>query len=239
MDLEAKAISSGHSELDCQQCHPMVADITGEVGIRKPDSQCRGCHESGNDGSDFLKLTFHADKKRACSDCHKYHEQDRIVIGEDEYEFLFSEYQGPELCNDCHGPASDLGRLSAGHRSAAQVFHEMGGPLSVRSSSEACLICHDLSDQNESEVYNAARSLIQPETIPQIDPHSSHPVGIKVSSGTGEPGNWIRLQRDSQVKLPDGRIECLSCHSLTGNTRALLAGFETQTELCLACHDVD
>jgi hypothetical protein len=125
--------------------------------------------------------------------------------------------------------------LSEGHRRAAAIFHRDYRYLNGISVSEACLLCHGTGRAARGEL----TSLAEGARVPTFDPHGSHPTGIDVRPGRRKAGSRILRNIDPKLELVGGRIECITCHSLTAQTPYRLVEFETRENLCRSCHGID
>lgn len=225
-----------HSEIPCSECHTMTADLDdGGLAVMDLGRQCRGCHEATLAQGADLGLTFHGDGKRRCVECHSFHQLDRVTARGREFLFAYGNQRLRSQCFACHGKGENPAALTEGHIQAARLFHSDFKYLASLTVSQACLICHSENPAQTSELSTTANQA----ATPRFAVHGSHPTGVRVSTGNGEPGNRIRADIDPRLRLVDGRIECVTCHSLSAQTRYHLAGFENRTELCRGCHDLD
>jgi len=57
--------------------------------------------------------------------------------------------------------------------------------------------------------------------------------------GGGRSGTLLRSARllPERVRLPDGKVSCVSCHDLYETEPRRLAVSMEKSELCLTCHD--
>ncbi|MFQ6008485.1 MAG: hypothetical protein ACE5K8_05970 [Candidatus Zixiibacteriota bacterium] len=133
----------------------------------------------------------------------------------------------------------NLSSLSPGHVKAAKLYHSDFIYLSHLSPSEMCLICHSTDRATVVNDTFFASMFSQEAYVPTVDPHGSHPIGQIVRPGSSELGDRMRMDIDSRLLLPGGRIECITCHSLSTTNDFRADGFVTQNELCRACHDID
>lgn len=90
-----------------------------------------------------------------------------------------------------------------------------------RTSSETCLACHDGT------------------AGPAISLHdfmdASHPIGISYAAARENMSVRRFGPTDSQIVLPRGRVECVSCHALDGTGPHWT--LKPSGNLCTACHD--
>jgi len=68
---------------------------------------------------------------------------------------------------------------------------------------------------------------------------ASHPYDIKLTPGYQLSGSDIKPQDqiDPSIRTIDGNITCISCHSLTSDTKRLLVT-SVESGLCTGCHDM-
>ncbi len=221
-----------HQDISCTVCHPVTSTSSGGAAPGfKAQASCVGCHESIGSGSVGRTLGFHDGTGRECRACHKFHSPSAISAGDNRFSVQVERKTVEYVCSSCHDTESRPSELSEGHRQAAEIFHSEGWMQSSLSPSGICLSCH-AEGGSRSETFSTAYMT----GSYQFDEHSSHPVGVTVVAGSGEPGNRIRADVDPRLKLFDGRIECQTCHDLTGRAPQLLADFADRTELCLGCH---
>lgn len=145
---------------------------------------------------------------------------------------------GSEFCASCHSVSND--RSAAGmHWTAVRVAHvrpdthgsdNRGGLLDAES--RRCLSCHDGVSAGESTNPTASSSR------GFEDMRRNHPVGVTY----GDQGRGRTLLRSAQllperVRLPDGKVSCVSCHDLYETERNRLSVSMDKSRLCLTCHD--
>jgi predicted CXXCH cytochrome family protein len=230
--VSAAGSLQSHHDISCAICHPVTSTSGRSTAARsKAQANCAGCHESKGSGSVGGTLGFHDGDGRECTACHKFHSPLTISAGDDRFSVQVERKTVEYVCSSCHSASSHLSELSEGHRQAAEVFHSEGWMQTSLSPSSICLSCHAEGGSRNKTVSTAH------VTAPyQFDEHGSHPVGVTVVAGSGEPGNRIRSDVDPRLKLFDGRIECQTCHELTGGAPQRLVAFASRTELCLGCH---
>lgn len=221
----------GHDEIACSQCHQLFASVSTSFQDIDLSVQCKRCHKVQAAGASDSPLTFHDDTERSCLTCHSFHHTEQVSARGRIFSFDFTSSRQQGQCFSCHGANQDLSALSSGHRRAAQVFHSDSRITAVLSPSEACLICHSQSRMASDATLNEMIS-------PRFEEHGSHPVGMKVRAGSGQPGNRIRSHIDGRIALFGGKIECQSCHSLSSSAPHRLVAFENESDLCRSCHEI-
>jgi predicted CXXCH cytochrome family protein len=118
------------------------------------------------------------------------------------------------------------------------------GPLD--QGSQLCLSCHD------GAIAPAVAMPHHPLIVSQVGrsvgavddgfhfPMGNHPIGVRYDATnphlTREPG----LRTGTEIPLPDGRIQCVSCHDPHGTTghEDLLWVSNKRSGLCLSCHRI-
>jgi predicted CXXCH cytochrome family protein len=228
-----------HEGLACARCHlGATARAIATAGPNDPDPRsrtCRTCHRDlGTRGSAASRqLGFHDDPKADCAGCHTFHELGRLktAVGD-----LKMSAQGlgegvPAHCAGCHEPGADLGTLSPAHRAAAALYHRDAALLVGMSPSQGCLNCH--ADDSGSTWQGEAGG----QTL-KFNQHATHPLGVLAVAGSGRDERKLRSPIDPRLRLFDEKVECLTCHSLTGGQPDLLVAFPSQPELCLGCHQL-
>lgn len=147
---------------------------------------------------------------------------------------------GVEFCATCHQP-SDNHHAAGMHWTAVRVAHVR--PPDYRretpangldAESRRCLGCHD--------GVSASESTNPTDTSPRgrWDMRRNHPVGVDYPEpGPGRSGASVRPSQllPQRVRLPEGKVSCVSCHDLYGTEHRRLSVPIEESELCLACHD--
>ena len=168
-----------------------------------------------------------------------------------------------QACVFCHGSHLPEGSMSAGQTPLwnrdlpVQVYPAyVSSTLDAKAtegaagSTQLCMSCHDgtiapgqtltrgavptRGSMESRNMSSAGRSLAK-----------DHPVGITPrDDGQLHPGlfQMAATTADSDVRLRDGRIECITCHTPHEPARdplqpSFLARSNRDGELCLACHD--
>lgn len=145
------------------------------------------------------------------------------------------------FCVECHG-ASDNRSAAGMHWMAVRVAHVKPGARvskgpsgSLDAESRLCLGCHDGVTATESANPTAS----SPRRF--SDMRRQHPVGIRYPDRTrGKSGARLRSSRSlpQRVRLPEGRVSCVSCHNLYETKRHRLSVPIEESELCFTCHDM-
>lgn len=225
-----------HAEVPCSDCHTLIARVGSDpADLANFSRRCVDCHGGKPDSPSSLGLAFHDTPDKTCIACHSFHDVERIRAGSRQFAFAFSNPVQRRQCLACHRNRNTIKSLSPGHREAVRIFHADFRFTGHLSSSETCLICHAEGGRVPDGLSFSRDSV---RFTPRFDAHGSHSVGIKVTGGKGRPGNKIRGDIDPRLSLVDGRIECITCHSLASGQSFLLTAFETRDQLCRGCHEV-
>lgn len=147
------------------------------------------------------------------------------------------------FCGTCHG-------ASAGHSAAGMHWRAMGvahlgvdqahdGAMShtLDVATKTCLGCHDgvtAADSHRPAALDGGRGYAG-------ESRRSHPVGVPYPSWPGrqDRGKFHPMATlPRKIRLPGGRVSCVSCHDLYAPRDDLLAVPLEGSELCFACHDM-
>lgn len=215
-----------HESVSCSDCHSLVAENENlSLLVDDSDLRCTECH----DLSEFptrLATAFHASGRRDCSGCHLFHTPRRLRVGDSSFQHAIGNAVVARHCESCHGEGRRSDGLGAGHLGATDLFHGGKPDLASLSPSQGCLLCHS----SEAEGFAMA------DDAPRIHPAASHIYGEPLQNSAGVGGYSIRVNLDSAIRLFDGRIECQTCHDITGGTRFLLVALDGEPVACLGCH---
>ncbi|RJP37200.1 MAG: hypothetical protein C4547_06100 [Phycisphaerales bacterium] len=149
------------------------------------------------------------------------------------------------FCGNCHD-AGQSGGKHAMHWLAVPRAHvlEFGTELAgnenglaqptdgdpLDSESRRCLECHD--GVSASDRFAGGNGL--------ADADWNHPVGIAYATGRDAE---VTLRPPSElpplVRLPGGRVSCVSCHNLYAGSDHLLSVTLERSTLCFVCHRLD
>jgi predicted CXXCH cytochrome family protein len=147
---------------------------------------------------------------------------------------------GVDFCASCHAASADRSAAGA-HWMAVRVAHVQAEARSSASDagwldaeSRRCLSCHDGINAGEST--NPTASSMRTFS----DLRRNHPVGVTYGGQRAGPGGTpLRSAHrlPARVRLPEGKVSCVSCHDLyeTGPHRLSVSMEESQ--LCRTCHD--
>ncbi|PKK85080.1 MAG: hypothetical protein CVT49_00635 [candidate division Zixibacteria bacterium HGW-Zixibacteria-1] len=221
---DEKKEKADHNNVSCPQCHSFAetkADATAES--RNRSDNCTGCHTLSTLEPSAYPLNFHNSAAGNCLDCHQFHKKAMIKAGSRVFALDFDSKSQLFQCLTCHNDSVSLDNLSAGHKTAAAVYHSDNPALTFLSPSEKCLICHSTRSDAFPDLVKAG---LNP---PSFDEHASHPFGVSAKAGGVEIN-------EEKVVLYEGRIECQSCHEFENPKNGELAVFEYPGETCRVCH---
>ncbi|MBE7504954.1 MAG: cytochrome c3 family protein [Planctomycetia bacterium] len=148
-----------------------------------------------------------------------------------------------DLCTPCHTPHVSLGKAPLLDRrpqvyQAAQSYEARG--VELDASSLLCLSCHD--GITARDVYGYAHAVRGPGKIGGswigTGSLTSHPIGAKYPLTEPTYHDPASVTASGRIKLPDGRVQCISCHDPHNSHRVegMLVDRNDASRLCLACH---
>ncbi len=152
-------------------------------------------------------------------------------------------------CVACHHVHAPVGVRGLWQTPAEEVSHfpfYRFGLFDLDDSSKLCLSCHDGAIAPAVPV--PQHPLIVSQTGLSVGvtgdgfrfPMGNHPVGVRYNPAdpalVREPG----LREGEQIPLPDGRVQCVSCHDPHGTSghEDLLRVSNRRSGLCLSCHRI-
>lgn len=147
------------------------------------------------------------------------------------------------FCATCHGTTTDHGAAGM-HWRAMQRAHvrstsssHAAGYGSLDADSVRCLSCHDGVTAPEAGYETASGHGIGSLG----DSTRNHPVGVAYRSFGRTQETKLRAEQalPSSVRLPGGRVSCVSCHNLYSPEPKLLTVPIEGSALCFTCHDMD
>jgi predicted CXXCH cytochrome family protein len=226
---------SAHESVDCGNCHLFVASASNEsYALPNQQAECRSCHMAALSAprAGTFTLAFHEDKMRDCRDCHYFHK--RNLLHTDSLSFSMGKNAPARdaVCVNCHRAGGRLENISPGHRLAAPMIHAGWKTHLEAGPSAVCLSCHSQHGADRME------SMGMVETR-RFDDRTDHPYGVVVRGTAMINGSRIRDNIDRRLRLVDSRLECLTCHDLTANNRHRLVIAESETALCIGCHEFE
>ncbi len=164
------------------------------------------------------------------------------IIGS-KHDFTQSGMHARDLCTPCHTPHLPEGRAPllderAVATAAIRPFQAIS--VDLDDASLLCLSCHD--GVIASDVYTAAHATRLSSQLGSsqlgVGPLTGHPIGVvyPVNDPTYRPIQAVIA--DGRISLPDGRVQCISCHDPhnTGRHEGMLVMSNRGSRMCLACH---
>ncbi|MFO0839229.1 MAG: cytochrome c3 family protein [Phycisphaerae bacterium] len=150
-----------------------------------------------------------------------------------------------DLCLPCHTPhisASEAPLLvkPADARTQTRAYRTRVGDLDAASL--ICLSCHDGSVG--PDVYAGTHAMSWSEVSGGVTAASvrltSHPIGIRYPDHAERMNSPAAVTASGKLKLPDGRIQCTTCHDPHNTERngGMLRMSNARSQLCLTCHRI-
>lgn len=155
-------------------------------------------------------------------------------------------HQGLE-CVACHHVHAPTGVRGQWQPPTEEIAHFPFYPYRVEQlndSSMLCLSCHDGAvapavsmPQHALIVSQIGRSVSTTGDGFRF-PMGNHPVGVRYDMANPRFASEPGLRAGVEIPLPDGRIQCVSCHDPHGTTghEDLLWVSNRRSGLCLSCH---
>ena len=206
-------------EPPAEPAQPQAEQARAATPDDDPVSACRaGVIGGPHDFSDLL-----GGPADACKACHVPHVQ-----------VLKPEYpEGEDDAGVKLEPSVSIYRIP-GQRGVFQPDQYMPGPSSL-----LCLGCHDgtmaTSTIGSSHALMAGRRAGY--HIPDDFAWRDHPIGVPYPERSGEYRSMASVEA-AGVPLPEGRIECISCHDPHNRSglQDMLVISNARSALCLTCH---
>ena len=158
--------------------------------------------------------------------------------------------RGPSnACSACHVPHLQTIRTPAapttqpatrmfrmvGQRRVFQPDRYMPGPSSL-----ICLGCHDgtVATSTIGSSHALLAGVREGFDVPEDFVWRDHPIGVRYPKDRRNFRPESRIRAQGKIRLPEGRIECISCHDAhnTAGVDKMLAISNRRSALCLACH---
>jgi predicted CXXCH cytochrome family protein len=164
------------------------------------------------------------------------------------HNFTYSTRQAHIGCLTCHHPHRPSAEVPLWHVPAKKrlrfsLYKTRQGLPS--ESSLMCLTCHDGAIAEEIHLGNGKRTVSQVGRSTSVVnsliefPLASHPVGILYDEYHNKKlVPKASVAADGRIRLPNGRVECISCHDSHGTEgyKSLLVKSNRRSALCLSCH---
>ncbi|HUW84540.1 MAG TPA: cytochrome c3 family protein [Phycisphaerae bacterium] len=170
------------------------------------------------------------------------------IVGS-KHDFSDQTWSHGQICQPCHHPHTPSGDvpLWAPSDELSQALPLYESPDRRLSSGDVmCLSCHD--GAVAGDIYGGANDVIVSQIgvsratyTPGLGPASgNHPIGVRYPIHDPRYHPRAAVTADQRIKLPEGRVSCLSCHDPHGTAGhdAMLVCSNARSSLCLSCHDL-
>lgn len=168
----------------------------------------------------------------------------RGIVGS-AHDFTQGGGQPLDLCTPCHTPHIAAGRAPLLDKRpqtlvAVRPYQALGVVLD--DSSLLCLSCHD--GVIASDVFSFAHATTAPGRLGTswvgTGTLQSHPVGVAYPLANPKYVPVSGVTGDGRIPLPEGRVQCISCHDPhnTHRHRGMLVSTNDGSRLCLSCHRI-
>ncbi len=169
----------------------------------------------------------------ACSACHIPHVQAvrirRPTSGTDE-----NNAENRDAIDQDVEPAVELFRIQ-GQRQTFIPDRFTPGPTSL-----ICLGCHDgtVASSTIGSAHAMLAGVREGFSVPDGFAWRDHPIGVPYPSNNREYRPESFVTADGTVRLPEGRMECVSCHDPhnSAGIDKMLVKSNRRSALCLTCH---
>ena len=155
---------------------------------------------------------------------------------------------GGDACGACHIPHLQAVRPTTqpSTQPALEMYRIPGqrkvfvpGRYTPGPTSLICLGCHDgtVATSTTGAAHSMLAGVREGFAVPEGFVWRDHPIGVRYPANPREyhPEAFVARQH---MRLPDGRIECISCHDPhnVAGIRHLLWTSNKRSALCLTCH---
>lgn len=159
------------------------------------------------------------------------------------HDFSQSIDKSKDLCTPCHVPHIAPTRaplLDKRPEASGRYRPYDAAGTELDATSMLCMSCHD--GVIAPDVFTAAHGTQWArQTVRSPFGNSGatgHPIGIRYPANSSTYHSESSVVADGAIKLPDGRIQCISCHDPhnTGRHEGMLVKTNSGSRLCLSCH---
>jgi len=165
------------------------------------------------------------------------------------HDFSGERWSQGQLCLPCHvphdaeaAPVTPLWDQSEGAGKSYKLYDGREGTPGLQSL--LCLSCHDGSAAVDTfgQPSSGASASGGPHERMLIGDHadlsSDHPIGVRYPDHDRGYRSRAEVEADGTVALPEGRVECTSCHDVHNSFghEKLLVKSNDRSALCLTCH---
>jgi predicted CXXCH cytochrome family protein len=153
---------------------------------------------------------------------------------------------GVDFCANCHAGGDDRTArgmhwlaLRKAHIGPSDTDDRTAGTLDAES--RRCMECHDGVTAGEfanTTPWDRGGGYVG-------EPSRNHPVGVayprtgRRADRTSNSEYRLAAALPKQVRLPDGKVSCVSCHDLYTSEPKLLSVPIRESALCMTCHTMD
>lgn len=159
------------------------------------------------------------------------------------HDFTHGSGRALDLCTPCHTPHLSVVKppaMDSREPTVQRLRPYSGAGVDLDESSLLCLSCHD--GVVAKDVYRSAHAA---RISGQLGSSwvgkaslTSHPIGVKYPVADSTYRTIEAATADGAIKLPGGRLQCISCHDPHNTQRFeyMLVRSNQGSRLCLACH---
>lgn len=155
-----------------------------------------------------------------------------------------------DACSACHVPHVQAVRPveREGNQAILELFR-LGGQRDVfepgrympGATSLICLSCHNgtIASSTLGTSHALFASGFATRSGERAFAFRDHPIGVEYPSGRKDYRPLGAVLSDGRIRLPEGRVECISCHDPhhhAGEEKMLVMS-NRRSALCLACHE--
>lgn len=143
------------------------------------------------------------------------------------------------LCLPCHTPHIKSKEAPLLTERGQPVRPFPGVDIELDQTSLLCLSCHDgLLAPDVFAGSHATSGLPPPVPGGSRRSLTNHPLGVRYPIGDEKFQPAAFAQANGAIKLPNGRLQCISCHDPHNTARhpGMLVRSNERSRLCLACH---
>ena len=220
----------------CQQCHMSGASITpqnAQLLFSSQEKLCASCHEnalkvshpSGFNPGRAIPEGFPLDWKNeiTCSTCHNVHASKHASIR--------GGISGKELCLSCHEMSffRAMANNSLTLQTSAIPLNQQHALTALENYSSKCMSCHTSNG-------GAGGITVDHKGIMKHSGGTVHPLGITYKETYPQDSYRSRLDIARDIKLPDGKLSCISCHRGYSNDHSNKTAIKSDPAPCDSCH---
>lgn len=157
------------------------------------------------------------------------------------HDFSTDAWEGFDRCGACHTPESEKPPVAPLWNSQADLARQFGSRSSPGQGTLSCLQCHDgtLAKDATGAIHKDRFVNTQhPGRFAAGHDRTDHPVGVAYPKIAKRYRPLTSVLSGWRVRLPDGRVECSSCHDPHNESgeKHMLVMSNARSALCLECH---